>query len=110
MCLFCQIVKKEIPASVIYEDEGILVFKDIAPKADIHLLFIPKKHIKDLYSIKEEDKEVLSHLLLKIPDIAKELGVDYFRIITNSGTKAGQVVFHLHFHFLSGENMPKAHV
>lgn len=106
-CLFCQIIKKEIPAQIVYEDEEILVFKDINPKARIHLLIVPKKHIVSLNEISESEKEILGKILYQTKILAKEFKVSKngYKVVINSGKGAGQTIEHLHFHFLSGEEL-----
>lgn len=104
-CIFCQIVKKEKKAKIIYEDDLTIGFYDINPQSPVHILVIPKKHIVDLIEIKEEDKEILSHIFLVIKKISRELGIKSFRVVTNTGRDSGQSVFHLHFHLLSGRKM-----
>lgn len=107
-CIFCKIIKGEIPSKKVYEDNQILAFYDIQPIAKIHVLVIPKKHIDSLLELKEEDKELLNHIFKKINEIAKVLGVDKtgFRVVTNIGEDGGQSVKHLHFHILGGEKLP----
>ena len=101
--LFTKIINKEIPADIIYEDNLSLVFKDINPQAPIHLLMIPKKSIPKLSEASEEDKELLGHLLWVAGEVARDLELDdTFRLVVNNGAKAGQSVFHLHLHLLSG--------
>jgi len=106
-CLFCKMIAGEIPADIVYQDDKILVFKDIYPKADVHLLAIPKKHYCDLNDISEKDPQTLSYLMNKIPEITKLQGVGSgYRTIINTGKEGGQVIFHLHAHILSGTNLP----
>ncbi|MBE8215955.1 MAG: histidine triad nucleotide-binding protein [Endozoicomonadaceae bacterium] len=102
-CLFCQINNRVIPADIVYEDDACLVFKDIHPKAKVHLLLIPKKHIEHVLDLQREDAALMGHMLYCIQDIAKvqpELQ-EGFRMITNTGSNAGQEVYHLHFHILA---------
>ena len=101
-CIFCKIVKKEIPASIVYEDAELLAFKDINPIDKVHLLIIPKKHIENLFYCNEEHKELLSKMLLLAPKLAKENGLEGFRTMINTGEKGGQEVFHIHFHVYGG--------
>ena len=101
-CIFCKIAAGELPAQVVFEDEHLIAFNDIDPKADTHVLVIPKKHIVNLDDLKEGDEEVISHIMFTIPKIAKQLGLEGYRTITNTGEKGGQVVFHMHFHILGG--------
>lgn len=107
-CIFCKIVKGEIPSKKVYEDDEVLAFHDIDPIAKIHILVIPKKHISSLLELKNEDKELLSHIFEKINEVAKIVGIDKsgFRVISNVGEDGGQSVKHLHFHVLGGEKLP----
>ncbi|WP_420588664.1 histidine triad nucleotide-binding protein [Bacterioplanoides sp.] len=105
-CLFCKIVAGEIPAKVVYQDEQLLAFHDIAPKAETHLLVIPKRHIENLNDLSHSDAELMSHLMLKLPEIAAQQGLTGFRTITNTGVEGGQEVFHMHFHILGGKRLP----
>lgn len=102
--LFTKIINREIPAEFIYEDEHCVCIKDIAPKAPIHLLVIPKKPIAKLAESTAEDQSLLGHLMLAVGEITRQLGVeDAFRVIVNNGEKAGQTVFHLHLHILANK-------
>lgn len=105
-CVFCKIVKGEIPSTKVYEDDKVLAFKDIEPIAPIHILVIPKVHIKSLLEL--EDDELLIHINKVIKIIAKEQGIDKkgFRVLTNVGEDGGQAVKHLHFHILGGTKLP----
>jgi histidine triad (HIT) family protein len=101
--LFDQIIDKKIPAKIVYEDEHIMAFHDIAPQAPIHILLIPKKPIQGLGDVTETDQAVLGKLLFKAKQLAQELAPNQaFRLVTNHGAEAGQSVFHLHFHLLIG--------
>jgi len=101
--IFTKIINKEIPADIIYEDELALVFKDIQPQAPTHLLIIPKKPIPMLSDASPEDQELLGHLMLVAGEVSRMLELDdTFRLVTNNGANAGQSVFHLHLHLLSG--------
>ncbi|WP_353684859.1 histidine triad nucleotide-binding protein [Thermodesulfovibrio sp. 3907-1M] len=106
-CVFCKIIKKEIPSKIVYEDELVLAFEDIAPQAPIHILVIPKKHYSTLLEMNEEEKELLGHIFMVINKIAKEKGVDErgFRVVLNCNSQAGQTVYHIHFHLLAGRQM-----
>jgi histidine triad (HIT) family protein len=104
-CLFCNIIAGEIPAKKVYEDEMILAFQDIQPRAEIHLLVIPKKHIDSLTHLQSEDTPVMAYLLSKLPEIAKQQGLKGFRTIINTGKEGGQEVFHLHAHLLGGKGL-----
>ncbi len=103
LTLFEKIINKEIPAEIIYEDDISIVIKDINPQAPTHLLIIPKKVIPKLSDANQTDKEILGHLMLIAGKIADQLELDdTFRVVINNGAKAGQSVFHLHLHLLSG--------
>ena len=103
--IFEKIIDKELPSKIIHEDEHCIVIEDIAPKAPIHLLVIPKKLIKKLSDVKEEDKELLGHLMMVTKKVAEQLNVENaFNVVINNGKEAGQTVFHLHIHLLAGRN------
>lgn len=106
-CLFCKIVKGEIPAKKVYEDEDVYAFSDINPQAPIHILVIPKKHISSIAELNEENKDIVGKIFMVINKIAKENGFleDGFRVISNCGENAGQTVKHLHFHVLAGKKL-----
>ena len=101
-CLFCKIIKGEIPSNKVYEDDEILAFYDINPAAKIHILVIPKKHIESLAHMEKEDEEIVGKIYGVINKIAQE---DGFRVIVNCGKDAGQEVMHLHFHLLAGKKL-----
>ncbi|WP_295296425.1 histidine triad nucleotide-binding protein [uncultured Brachyspira sp.] len=101
-CIFCKIVKGEIPSKFIKENEYCVVFNDLNPKSDVHLLVVPKKHLKDITEI---DNDLMGKVLDTIKEVAKENNLESFRIVNNCGENAGQSVFHLHFHVLSGKNL-----
>ena len=106
-CLFCKIVKGEIPSEKVYEDDEVLCFKDINPAAPIHILVIPKKHITNLLEVEPEDGKLISKIYEVINKLAKDLKIDKegFRVIVNCGKDAGQEVMHLHFHLLAGKKL-----
>ncbi len=107
-CIFCEIVNKDIPTELVFEDEQIVAFNDINPQAPIHILIIPKEHFASLKEIPEEKKDVLSHILLKARYIAQNSGMNEkggYRIVLNTGRESGQEVFHIHFHLLGGRRM-----
>ncbi|MEN2994994.1 MAG: histidine triad nucleotide-binding protein [Thermodesulfovibrio sp.] len=106
-CIFCKIVKKEIPSKIVYEDNTVLAFEDIAPQAPVHILVIPKKHYSNLLEINEDDKELIGHIFIVIKEIAKQKAVDErgFRVVVNCNSQGGQTVYHLHFHILAGRQM-----
>ena len=102
-CLFCQIVKKELPADIVYEDEQVVAFKDIHPKAPLHLLIIPKKHISSVDHLETADKELTGELVLAAKKIAKEQGVSAaYKLVFNVGRAGGQIIDHIHLHLLAG--------
>ena len=103
-CIFCKIIKGEIPSTKVYEDEVILAFRDIAPQAPTHILVIPKVHMEDCNGISAENSAIVAHIFEMIPKIAAEEGlVNGYRVVTNCGVDAGQTVPHLHFHILGGK-------
>ena len=105
-CLFCKIIKGEIPAKKVYEDDDMVIFKDIEPKAKNHHLCVPKSHFKLLADMTEKQGEMLLKCFKKIPTLVKELGLENgYRLVINQGDDAGQSVFHLHIHILSGQKM-----
>lgn len=105
-CLFCKIIAGEIPSAKAYEDDNMIIIKDIEPKAKNHFLCIPKSHFKLLSEMTEEQSQMLSKCLKKIPTLTKELGLENgYRLVINQGDDAGQTVFHLHIHILSGQKM-----
>ncbi|OKZ73598.1 MAG: histidine triad nucleotide-binding protein [Clostridium sp. 26_22] len=103
-CLFCKIIKGEIPSTKVYEDEDILAFNDINPAAPIHILVIPKKHIESLAHMQKEDEAIVGKIYGVINKIAEEKDFkdNGYRVIVNCGKDAGQEVMHLHFHVLAG--------
>ena len=104
-CIFCKIIAGTIPSTIVMQEDDILVVKDIAPKAPVHYLIIPKKHVKDLVSLQEADFPLMGRVAAMAQQIAAGLsGSRSFRLVTNNGADAGQSVFHLHFHFLSGKS------
>lgn len=106
-CLFCKIIKGEVPSEKVYEDENVLAFKDINPAAPIHILVIPKKHIISLAHIKKEDEIIVGKIYGVINKIAEENGFKEkgYRVIVNCGKDGGQEVMHLHFHLLAGRKL-----
>lgn len=105
-CLFCKIVKGEIPSEKVYEDEEILAFKDIHPKAPVHLLIIPKKHIDSMKKIEKEDEALIGKIFMVIKELAEQAGLkDGYRIVNNCEKDGGQEVMHLHFHLLGGKEL-----
>ena len=105
-CIFCKIVNKEIPSSIVYEDEHILAFRDISPQTPLHILVIPKEHIGGADEIAIENSAVISKIFEAIPVITKKEGIaNGYRVVTNIGPDACQSVKHLHFHILGGREM-----
>ena len=103
--IFDKIIRKEIPADIVYEYELCLAFKDVNPQAPIHILIIPKKAIAKVADANNDDQNVLGHMMLMAGKIAEDLGVkDAFRLVVNNGEEAGQTVFHLHIHLLAGRS------
>lgn len=106
-CIFCKIIKKEIPSEIVYEDERVIAFKDVNPAAPIHILVVPKKHIVNLLEVSKEDSDLISYIYQVINTIAIENGFaeNGFRVIVNCGKDSGQEVMHLHFHVLAGKKL-----
>jgi histidine triad (HIT) family protein len=101
--LFSQIIAREIPADIVYEDEHCLAFRDINPQAPTHVLLIPKRELPRLVDAEPATRDLLGHLMLAVGTVARQLGVaDAFRLVVNNGADAGQSVFHLHLHILAG--------
>ncbi len=104
--LFGKVIRREIPADIVYEDELCLAFRDINPQAPTHVLLIPKKEIDKLSSADDADQALLGHMMLAAAKVARQLGVgDAFRLVVNNGAEAGQSVFHLHLHILAGRKL-----
>lgn len=106
-CIFCKIINGEIPSEKLYEDDKVLAFNDINPEAPVHFLVIPKKHIKNVNEITEENSAIISHVFEVIKKITQNLGIseDGYRVVTNIGQNGGQTVGHMHFHILGGRNL-----
>lgn len=106
-CLFCNIIKGEIPSSKVYEDDYVYAFNDISPVAPVHVLIIPKKHISRLDEINEENSIYVAKIFEAAAKIAKESGLNErgYRIVSNCGEAAGQTVFHIHYHLLGGRDL-----
>jgi histidine triad (HIT) family protein len=105
--IFSKIIRREIPATIVYESESVLAFRDISPVAPTHIVIIPKKPIRNLATASVEDKEILGELLLASAQIAREQGIEEggYRVVTNIEQHGGQTVFHLHLHLLGGRQM-----
>lgn len=106
-CIFCKIVRKEINAQIVYENDKVIAFNDINPVAPVHVLLIPKEHLAGLNDLNKEHSDLILHMHLAIKEVAKKMGIfdSGYRIISNCGEGAGQTVFHLHFHVLGGKEM-----
>lgn len=106
-CIFCSIIEGKIPCDKVYEDELVLVFKDINPEAPIHLLIIPKVHIGSINELEEENIELIGHIFMVSKKLSKELGIAEggYRVVTNCGKDGGQSVHHIHFHMLGGRSL-----
>ena len=106
-CIFCKIIAGEIPSAKVYEDDEIVIFKDISPVANIHLLCVPKEHFAYLSEVDHERAELLGRTLEKIGKMKDRLGLsEGYRLVINQGENAGQTVHHLHIHILGGESLP----
>lgn len=103
-CIFCKIVGKKVPAKIVYEDDMTFAFEDVNPQAPIHILVVPKKHIPDIHSMTENERNLIGHLFFTAKKIAdlKGLGPEGYRMVINNGAGVGQTVFHIHLHILSG--------
>jgi histidine triad (HIT) family protein len=104
-CLFCRIAAGEIPADRVFEDETVVVFRDINPRAPTHVLAIPRRHIASAADLTDADGDLLAALFGALRHVANEAGLKGYRIVSNVGTESGQSVFHLHFHLLGGRTM-----
>jgi len=104
-CLFCRIASGEIPSKKVYADDRIYAFHDIAPKAPTHVLVVPRRHIAKLADAGAEDREIVGEVVARAAAIARDLGLEHYRLVVNNGEGAGQTVFHLHFHLLGGRTM-----
>ena len=106
-CIFCKIIKGDIPTEKIYEDENVIAFNDISPKSPTHILVVPKKHVASLNDLKPDDMNMILHVFDAIKKIAAKQGVaeDGYRVIVNTNKSAGQEVFHIHFHIMGGRQL-----
>ena len=98
--IFSKIIEKEIPADILHEDEKCIVIRDINPRAKVHLLIIPKKPIPTLFDVKPEDKELIGHMMMLLPQLAKSQGLDGFKTVIHTGENGGQEIFHIHIHLM----------
>ena len=103
-CLFCKIIKKQIPSEMLYEDDKVIVIKDISPQAPVHVIIIPKQHIDNLNCLKEDQSEIIGHIFMVATKVVQTLGIANtgYRIVSNCGEQGGQTVQHIHFHLLGG--------
>ncbi|MCX6568444.1 MAG: histidine triad nucleotide-binding protein [Candidatus Aminicenantes bacterium] len=106
-CLFCRIARKELPAKILFENERILAFEDVRPKAPVHVLVIPKDHFASLNDAPDGAADLLGEILLRAREIARERGIGEsgYRIVLNTARDSGQEVFHIHFHILGGRRL-----
>jgi histidine triad (HIT) family protein len=104
-CIFCKIIRGEIPAAKLFEDDELLAFRDINPAAPLHFLVIPKKHISGPTAVTADDQQLIGKMLRIGSEIAKKEGAEDFRVVFNNGAQAGQTVFHIHMHILGGRNL-----
>ena len=103
-CIFCKIIEKKVPSKIVFEDNTVIAFEDVNPQAPVHLLVVPKRHISEIHGMTEADRELVGHLFFTAKKIAADKGLDMkgYRMVINNGAGAGQTVFHLHLHILSG--------
>jgi len=106
-CLFCAIVEGSVKAQIVYQDDQVLAFKDIAPKAPVHILIIPRKHLAGVSNVTDQDRAVIGRIFEIAAQLARQQGIadSGYRIVVNSGADAGQSVLHLHYHLLGGRRM-----
>ena len=106
-CLFCKIIERQIPASIVYEDDRVLAFNDINPQAPTHVLLVPKRHIASLNELQPGDDQIVGEMVRRAAALAKERGIAErgFRTVFNTNREAGQTVFHIHLHLLGGRTM-----
>lgn len=106
MCIFCDIISGEKKADIVYQDEKIIAFRDINPKAPVHILIVPRKHIFSINNLERKDLSLVSEMIWQAKEIAKSAGVqDGYKLVINNGIRGGQVVPHLHLHLLGGFNL-----
>ena len=106
-CVFCGIAAGKIPSQKVFEDDSVIAFRDLNPKAPQHVLIVPKKHIQSVAQFQSDDKDIAAHIFVDVvPKLAKDLGLDGgFRLVINTGNDGGQTVHHLHVHLLGGRKM-----
>jgi histidine triad (HIT) family protein len=105
--IFTKIINREIPAQIVYEDEKCLAFRDVNPQAPVHVLLIPKKEIATMNDVHDSDRDLMGHLMVKVPEIARQLGIaeSGYRTVINTNAQAGQTVFHIHIHIIGGRGL-----
>lgn len=108
-CLFCKIIRKEIPADVVFEDDQVMAITDVNPQAPIHILVLPKRHIATLNDLSDEDQMLCGYLPLTARRIAREKGIDEsgYRVVMNCNSEGGQTVYHIHLHLLGGRQLTR---
>jgi histidine triad (HIT) family protein len=104
-CLFCRIAAGEIPSDRVFEDDAVIVFRDINPKAPTHVLAIPRRHLDSVGDLTDADGDLLASIFSALRQVSGELGLTAYRIVSNVGAESGQSVFHLHFHLMGGRSM-----
>ena len=106
-CIFCRIISGEIPSDILYQDEQVVAFRDINPKAPVHLLLVTRKHIESVAELSEDEASIMGHLVTVANRLAREAGISEkgYRLVVNSGPEGGQEVPHLHLHLLGGRQM-----
>jgi histidine triad (HIT) family protein len=104
-CLFCKIVQGAIPCDKLFEDDEVLAFRDISPEAPVHFLVIPKQHINGPAAVTVEDEQIIGKMMRIGNEVAKQEGIENFRLVFNNGEQAGQTVFHIHMHVLGGRSL-----
>lgn len=106
-CLFCKIAQRKIPSKIVFEDDAVVVFEDIAPQAPVHVLVIPKKHISTSLDLTDADNPLIGHMLMTAAKVARDRGIAErgFRLVMNTNPESGQSVFHIHMHVLGGRPM-----
>lgn len=101
-CIFCKIVEGSVPSDTVFEDDKVRVFKDIHPKAPVHLLVVPKAHVESVLTLEDADKNLVAHLVFTAKNVAKDLDLLGYKLVFNVGREGGQIVDHLHLHLLGG--------
>lgn len=101
-CVFCKIVKKELPADILQESDEVVIFKDVRPSAPVHYLVVPKKHISSIKDISHEDEAMVGHTVLMAKEAAEKLNLSGYKLVFNVGRDGGQIIDHIHLHLLGG--------